>query len=63
MLAQVYAALAYYHANRADCGWRIANLNVYGRDEATGFLVPPGDAEGMVLCIERLLGDTIGFDE
>ena len=47
----------------SDGELRIANLNVYGRDEATGFLVPPGDAEGMVLCIERLLGDTIGFDE
>ena len=47
----------------SDGELRIANLNVYGRDEATGFLVPPGDAEGMALCIERLLGDTIGFDE
>jgi len=41
----------------ANCDVRIGGLNVYGRDAATGFLVPPGDAEGMALCIERLLGD------
>lgn len=36
----------------ADCG-----LNRYGANEATGILVPAGDAKGMAVAIERLLND------
>jgi glycosyltransferase involved in cell wall biosynthesis len=41
----------------AGAEWRMGNLNRYGTNEATGVLVPPGDARGMALGIERLLKD------
>jgi glycosyltransferase involved in cell wall biosynthesis len=41
----------------ADCGSRVADLNRYGIDEATGVLVLPGDAEGMAEGIVALLTD------
>lgn len=34
-----------------------SNLNPHSIDEATGMLVPQGDAEGMAISIERLLDD------
>jgi glycosyltransferase involved in cell wall biosynthesis len=34
-----------------------AQLNRYGTNEATGILVPSGDAPGMALGIDRLLND------
>ncbi len=37
------------------CG--ISALNQYGVSEATGVLVPPGDAQGMALGVEQLLQD------
>jgi len=37
------------------CG--ISALNQHGVNDATGVLVPPGDAQGMALGIERLLQD------
>ena len=41
----------------AICGWRFNPFNTYQVDEATGVMVPPGDAEAMALGIERLLKD------
>lgn len=37
--------------------FRVLNLNQYGPDEATGVLVPSGDAEAMASCMEHLLTD------
>lgn len=41
----------------ANCGLRIAGLNTYAVNKATGVIVPPEDAEGMAFGIERLLND------
>ena len=41
----------------ADRRPRIAGLNRCGANEATGILVPAGDAKGMAVAIERLLND------
>jgi glycosyltransferase involved in cell wall biosynthesis len=40
-------------------GLRISDLNGYGMDEATGLLVPPGDAEAMAMAIKWLLSDEV----
>ena len=39
-------------------GGRMPQLNRYGMNEATGVLVPPGDAGAMAASIEQLLNDT-----
>jgi glycosyltransferase involved in cell wall biosynthesis len=43
----------------AECGVRneTDSLNIYGPDEATGVMVPPGDAHGMARAIARILTD------
>lgn len=41
----------------AECGMRNSDFNRYGLDEATGLLVPPGDAEAMAKDIITLLTD------
>ena len=41
----------------SDCGLGNCDVDSYGMDKATGILVPPGDARGMALGIERLLKD------
>lgn len=41
----------------ADCRLRLADLNRYGIDEATGVLVSPGDVEAMATGIVALLRD------
>lgn len=43
----------------SDFGFRNADLNGYTRDEATGLLVPPGDAETMAKAIMQLLSDEV----
>ena len=42
---------------RMDDGQGIDDLNRSGADEATGVLVPVGDARAMARCIEHLLND------
>jgi glycosyltransferase involved in cell wall biosynthesis len=39
----------------SDCGQGNYGFETYGRDQATGILVPPGDARSMALGIKRLL--------
>ena len=41
----------------ADQGQQIAGLKPYGASEATGILVPVGNARAMAVCINRLLRD------
>lgn len=49
-------------AEMAGCGLRVANLNRYGLEEATGVLVPPGNVEAMASGIVALLtNDTLRY--